>query len=328
MSPAPLVVAFRIGERGRKVVAEAIGDAAPVVYLADLSAAEREAALRRAGALLSHSTAEDLRPAELPLIEHARLVQFTAAGIDWIPLDDLPPNVPVASNAGHCAEPMAEHVAALALAAAKRLFVEQAELRAGAFNQRGSNKILRGGTCGIFGFGAVGVEVARLMRGFGMKIHAINRRGASPEPVDWIATPDRLDELLGAADLFVISAALTRATEGIVGARELGLMHEDAILVNVARGEIVDEAALYAHLLAHPQFIACLDAWWIEPVRHGRFATAFPFLDLPNVIGSPHNSAGGGAWRDVSLRRAVENCRRALIGETPLHLAGAEARMR
>jgi phosphoglycerate dehydrogenase-like enzyme len=54
----------------------------------------------------------------------------------------------------------------------------------------------------------------------------------------------------------------------------------------------------------------------------------FPFLDLPNVIGSPHNSAGGGVWRDVSLRRAVANCRRALLGETPLHLAGDDERMR
>jgi lactate dehydrogenase-like 2-hydroxyacid dehydrogenase len=69
--------------------------------------------------------------------------------------------------------------------------------------------MLRGGVCGILGFGNVGVATARLMRAFGMKIHAINRRGASDEPTDWIATADRLDEMLRVADVLVISAALT-----------------------------------------------------------------------------------------------------------------------
>jgi len=173
----------------------------------------------------------------------------------------------------------------------------------------------------------VGVATARLMRAFGMKIHAISRRGASDEPTDWIATVDLLDEMLRVADVLVISAALTTATVGLIGARELDLMKENAILINVARGEIIDEGALYAHLVAHPHFFAGIDAWWVEPVRHGRFAMGHPFLDLPNVIGSPHNSAGGGAWRDEYLRRAVQNCRRAILGETPWNLIGPDERM-
>ena len=110
----------------------------------------------------------------------------------------------------------------------------------------------RGGVCGILGFGNVGVATARLMRAFGMKIHAINRRGASHEPTDWIATTDLLDDMLRVADVLVISAA----TERLIGARELGLMKENAILINVARGEIIDEGALYAHLVSHPHFFA------------------------------------------------------------------------
>ena len=77
-----------------------------------------------------------------------------------------------------------------------------------------------------------------------------------------------------------------------------------------------------------PKFIACIDAWWIEPVRHGTFRMDQPFLSLPNVIGSPHNSAaaiaGTGA---MGLRRAVANIRRALAGETPLYLVPPEDRM-
>ena len=222
---------------------------------------------------------------------------------------------------------MSEHIVALALAAAKRLFVEHANLKKGEFNQRSANRMLRGGVCGILGFGNVGVATARLMRAFGMRIHAINRSGVTDDPVDWIGTTEQLDEFLAAADVLVICTALTQETEGLIGARELGLMKEDAILVNVARGEIVDEAALFAHLTAHPRFSAGIDAWWVEPVRHGRFTMAYPFLDLPNVIGSPHNSAGGGAWRDEYLRRAVQNCRRAILGDTPWNLIGLDERM-
>jgi phosphoglycerate dehydrogenase-like enzyme len=322
-----LVVTYPLTERSRAIVREELGGVAEVIYLTELAVGERAAALGRAGAVLANDTAKELLPGESALLGNARLLQFSAAGVDWVPTRDLPLSLPVAGNKGASAEPMAEHVVALALAAAKRLLIEHAELKRGEFNQRSSNRMLRGGVCGILGFGAVGMATARLMRAFGMQIHGINRRGASDEPTDWIGTTERLDELLRASDVFVISAALTQATEGMIGARELALMKEDAILINVARGEIVDEAALYAHLKAHPRFFAGIDAWWVEPVRHGRFTLGYKFLDLPNVIGSPHNSAGGGVWRDVSLRRAIVNCRRAILGETPLNLIGPDERM-
>ncbi|HEY2893609.1 MAG TPA: NAD(P)-dependent oxidoreductase [Pirellulales bacterium] len=143
-----------------------------------------------------------------------------------------------------------------------------------------------------------------------------------------MATTARLDEMLPAADVFVVCAALTTETAGLIGTRELALMQGDAIFINVARGEIVDEAALYAHLAAHPLFFAGIDAWWVEPVPPWPvFTMGHPFLNLPNVIGSPHNSAGGGAWRDEYLRRAVGNCRRALLGKAPQNLIGPAERM-
>jgi len=109
--------------------------------------------------------------------------------------------------------------------------------------------------------------------------------------------------------------------------KQLQRMKADAILINVARGEIVQERPLYDHLVKNPRFMACIDARWVEPVRHGEFRMDQPFLNLPNVIASPHNSAQGTGAHDMSLRRAVENCRRALTGETPLHLIGPDERL-
>jgi phosphoglycerate dehydrogenase-like enzyme len=243
-----LVVTFDPGEAGRAAVAAELGGSAGAVYLPDLDEPSRRGALADATVLLARNTGTELRPGEPALIRRARLVQFVTAGVDFVPLGDLPAEVPVACNGGAYAEPMAEHALAMALAAAKRLLPEHAALARGEFNQSAPNRMLAGGTCGVLGFGGIGVATARLMRGLGMRVHAIRRSGRSEEPVDWIGTPDRLDELLAAADVLVLSLPLTRATRGMIGARELGLMKPDAILVNLARGEILDEAALYGHL--------------------------------------------------------------------------------
>jgi len=161
----------------------------------------------------------------------------------------------------------------------------------------------------------------------GAKVHAINRRGVTDEPVDWIGREADLEKLLAASDVLVLSLPLTPASEGLIGARKLGLMKPDAVLVNLARGEIVDEAALYRHLQANPAFTACIDAWWTEPVRHGRFEMSHPFTSLPNVIASPHNSASAAGWRDVALQRAVDNAMLALTDQTPRFLVPPADRM-
>ncbi len=318
-----LAIAFGLSEPRRAIVEQVLGNAADVVLLPELEDAARAAALRGATVLLAWNTGKELRAGEADLLSGARLIQFMSAGTDFIPVAELPAGVPVAGNGGAYAEPMAEHALAVALAAAKRLPNEQAALRRGEFNQFNQNWMLSGGVCGIFGFGGVGAAFARLAHGIGMRVHAINRRGQTTEPIEWIGTPERLHELLARSDILLISAPLTRQTRGVINAAALSRMKADAILINLARGEIIDEGALYAHLLRYPRFTACIDAWWVEPVRHGVFRMDHPFLDLPNVIGSPHNSAQAGD-PDVGLRRALANCRRVLVGEAPLHVIDTE----
>jgi phosphoglycerate dehydrogenase-like enzyme len=322
-----LAVTFAVRPAERAVIADAIGDAARVVYLEDLDGAGRAESLRTALVILARDTGRDLRPGEAREIKSARLVQFLTAGIDFVKLSELPPGIPVASNGGAYAEAMAEHGLAMTLAAAKRLLAEHAALAQGQFNQHTRNRTLAGKICGILGFGGIGVATARLMRAMGMKVHAINRRGRSEEPTDWIGSVAALDTLLAASDVLVVCTPLTPATTDLIGTRELALMKPDAILVNLARGEIIQEAALFAHLRSHPGFFACIDAWWVEPVRHGTFRTDHPFLSLPNVLGSPHNSASVPGMTATALRRAIVNVRRALSGDAPHYVLRPDDRM-
>lgn len=321
-----LLVAFALNPQARATAMEALDGAADIVCLNDIPADRRMAMLGRASAVLAWNL-NDFTPADRAALANARLIQFMTAGVDFLPLSTLPPGVPVAANGGAYAEPMAEHALAMALAAAKRLVVEHNAVATGAFNQHTPNRMLAGGVCGILGYGGIGAATARLFRAVGMRVHGINRSGGNMADLDWSGTTADLDRLLADADVLVISAPLTRATQGLLGARELGLMRPDATLINLARGEIVDEAALFAHLQANPKFTACLDAWWVEPVRHGAFRMDHPFTSLPNVIASPHNSASVPASRTLGLQRAVANCARALRGETPLHLVRPEDRL-
>jgi phosphoglycerate dehydrogenase-like enzyme len=91
-------------------------------------------------------------------------------------------------------------------------------------------------------------------------------------------------------------------------------MKPAAILVNVGRAAIVDERALYGHLRDHPDFCAGIDTWWHEPGPGSGFSTGYPFFDLPNLLGSPHNSGVTDGALQVGARVAAENVRRFLSG--------------
>jgi phosphoglycerate dehydrogenase-like enzyme len=310
-----IVVTYEPGETGRALLTEMLGPLASLTFLRDLSEAERESKLSVAEVLLSWHPLRELRPEEWDAIGSVRLIQLISAGADHVPFANLPVGATLASNAGAYAEPMAEHVLAMALALAKRLVVEHENLAHGEFNQGVQNQALRGATCGILGFGGIGQATACLMQAIGMKIFALNRSGRTQKTVDFIGTLDDLERVLRVSDVVVVALPLTATTRGLIGGKELGWMKPDVILINVARGAIIDEEALYEHLKSRRGFRAGIDAWWVEPFLHGGFRLDHPFLELPNVLGSPHNSAMVPGVMIEGLRRAGENVRRYLSGK-------------
>jgi phosphoglycerate dehydrogenase-like enzyme len=321
VSKPPVVVTFSPSAEMRDAIRETLEPVALVSYLPELEQHERAEALTSAHAVITWFTGDELNGvAELTLLESVGLVQLLSAGVDRVPFDQLPPSVPVASNAGAYADQMAEHVLAMALALAKRLPQSHAAMARGEFDQQTMNRAIRGSVVGVLGFGGIGQASANLFSALGAHIHALNRSGETNAAVDWIGTLDDLDVVLPTADILVISLPLTRATRGLIGRRELALMKPDAILVNVARAVIVDEDALYEHLCRNPLFSAGIDAWWDEPREHAAFKPRRPFLDLPNVVGSPHNSGLTAGSFAEAARRAAENVARHLRGEPVQHL--------
>jgi phosphoglycerate dehydrogenase-like enzyme len=309
------LVTFGPDPQMRDVIGATLDGVAEVTYLSEAGESQREAALASADAVLAWMLDAELRPEELAHMGSTGLIQLLSAGVDQVPFDQIPDGVPVASNAGAYAEPMSEHVLALALALAKRLPQNHAALVRGVFDQQTPTRSIHGSLVGILGFGGIGQASARLFRALGAHVHAINRSGRTDATVDRIGKIEDLDALLGAADIVVVSLPLTRATDGLIGRRELSLMKPDGILVNVARARIIDEDALYEHLERNPSFSAGIDAWWQEPRGQRAFATRQPFLALPNVIGSPHNSAIVAGSLTEAAAHAADNVARHLRGE-------------
>lgn len=314
--PAPSVlVTFRAEPEVRSALHSGLGVAGSIAFLEEQPEPQRVGALEAADAVVAWNPGRELRDGEIEAFGHVRLLQLMSAGANHLPYDRIPDSVTIASNVGAFAEPMAEHVLAMALALAKRLPQKHAELAAGGFHQRPPTRRVEGLVCGILGFGAIGTATARRMRPLGIRVHAVNTSGATDEQVAFVGTLADLDAVLAVSDIVVVALPLTRATDGLLGARELALMKPDAILINVARAAIVQEQALYEHLVANPVFTAGIDAWWVEPFSGQEFRTDYPFLELPNVLGSPHNSAIVPGIIEHAARMAAENVAAFLRGE-------------
>jgi phosphoglycerate dehydrogenase-like enzyme len=205
------------------------------------------------------------------------------------------------------------------LSALRRVAEHDRAVRAGAWSRTGDAVPweLNGATVGLVGYGAIGRLVRRRLSGFRVRVLVCDPQ--SPPNGDGVEVM-ALDELLRASDVVSLHAPLTAATAGLLDAERIALMRPDAVLVNTARGALVDEAALAGALESGRLRAAALDVFEIEPPEHARL------LALPNVVLTPH--VGGVSDRSVRemTRRATDAVLDVLAGRRPDGLvAGAEA---
>jgi len=247
-----------------------------------------------------------------------RVVANCAVGYDNISVPAaVSRGVVVTNTPGVLDEATADCAFGLVLASARRLVEGDRFIRSGAEWIWGPQAFVgldvsAGATLGIVGLGRIGMAVARRAAAFNMRILATGSRAASAEAAGYGVQQVDLQRLLAESDVVSLHCPLTPETRHLIGADQLAAMKPTAILVNTARGPIVDEAALAVALRDGVIAAAGLDVYEDEPRVHPELCA------LDNVVLLPHIGSAGQATRDAMGRLAVDNVRAVLAGEPPL----------
>jgi phosphoglycerate dehydrogenase-like enzyme len=240
-------------------------------------------------------------------------LQAMGAGVDWALVPELARDVVVTRVPGIFGPWMAEYVLGWCLRVTQRV----EEYRAAQRERRWIGTVLpqrlRGRTLALVGVGDVGRTIARAARAFGMRVLGVSRSGRPVAGVERVVRMPAAAPVLGVADFVVVTVPLTPATHGLVGARELAAMRPDAWLLNVARGPVVDEAALLQALRARRLAGAVLDVFATEPLPPDH-----PFWALDNVVVTPHIS--GPSTPDEIAPVFADNLARYLAGGPLRHV--------
>jgi phosphoglycerate dehydrogenase-like enzyme len=272
-------------------------------------AEERHSALARAEVLLALHTPKDL----MRLAPRLRWIQGVGAGVEQFAKAGVPrAGVAVTNASGVGSASMAEFVIGRLLQVWKRF--REAERHQEAHEYvRTYGRTLAGSTLGIVGLGSIGSAVAERARALGVRVLGLRRSGSGgrdPGPADELFGPERLHELLARCDAVVIAAPETPDTFHLIDAAALAAMRPGCMLVNVARGSLVDEAALVTALTTGHVAAAALDVFEQEPLP-----PESPLWDLPNVYVSAHSSVSIDRYLDDVFDLFVENAARYLRGE-------------
>jgi phosphoglycerate dehydrogenase-like enzyme len=249
-----------------------------------------------------------------------RLIQMMGAGVDaLLPAPDLPAQVQVANARGLHGVQMSEFALAMMLALAKKIPRALEQQRAHLWKIYGFPQ-LAGKTLGILGLGAIGAAVAEKARAFGMRVIGTQREPKPVPNVDLVVSgPEGMTRVLRESEYLVILLPLTPETRGSIGARELDAVKPGAYLVNLARGGIVDEAALLERLRSGRLAGAASDVFAKEPMPESD-----PLWDAPNLIVTPHIAGLEPEYMKRLMELAVDNVSRLERGESLRNLVDRE----
>lgn len=264
-----------------------------------------------------------LSPEMVAAARNVKLIQAAGAGVDGLPFELLPPGAVVA-NTYHHESSIAEHVLLAMLLFTRRPLDYDRRLRRGdwwdscIWGQWPHLEVLAGKIALLIGTGHIAREVARRARAFSVITVAVSRRPehALPDFDRTVGYSQWLEEL-GAADFLVPCCPLTPETEGLVSEAAIARMKPSAVLINAARGRIVDERALYEALREGRIAGAAIDVWYRYPASPDErcLPSAFPFHELENVLLTPHVSAWTRRTVEGRMRDIADNINRLARGE-------------
>jgi phosphoglycerate dehydrogenase-like enzyme len=270
-----------------------------------------------------------INAAQLAAARRMRWIHSNAAGIGPMLFPEMIASpIPVTNSSGVSSVTIAEHVISVSLALLRDLplaWRRQAQRRWSQqeFDSGARMRTLRGARVLIVGLGSIGGETARLASGFGAHVVGIRRQARQARPGDGVAAvvgPEQLHAELPLADLVVLAAPHTPETTRLIGAPELALMKDDAVLVNISRGTLIDEAALVRTLETCRLRGAALDVFEQEPL-----AADSPLWRRDDVIVTPHVSGFHADYWPTARRLFAANLRRFINGEPLANMVDKQA---
>lgn len=232
-----------------------------------------------------------------------KYIQLTSAGYDRVPMDYIKAHsIEIHNAAGVYSVPMAEWTVMALLELFKNANKSRDNQLACRWEKDRSWRELGGKTACIVGFGAYGQEVAKRLKAFGMAVHVVNRTKKDSPFVDKFGSLEELEQALGAADAVILAIALAEGTESLIASHQIKAMKPGAVLLNAARGPLLDEDALVEALRSGHLAGAALDVFQQEPLPEGS-----PLWTLPNVLLTPHNSFIGEGNHRRMMELATKN---------------------